>query len=99
MIKKIKINWNEARGGQKWFIEILPEVLNEIFIYNEVSESFYDTNKFHMDKDYNGNIYNLRSTADHLTRSEVLYQPKVIKKKQDMILACMVAKNKKNWVY
>ena len=66
-----------------------------MFTYGEVSDSFFDRNDFPLDKDHDGNIWHLRSTADHLTRSKVLYHPTVIAKKQDVILICMKAKNSK----
>ena len=78
IIKSFKINWSKIKGGQKWFINILPEVLEEILTYGEVSESFYDTNKFPIDKDYDGNVCHLRSTAENLIRSKLLYHPTVI---------------------
>ena len=80
LIKSFKINWSKVNRGQRWFIKLIPEVLNEIFTYVEVSESFYDTNKFPMNKNYDGNVWNLRSIAYHLARSKVLYHPTVIKK-------------------
>ena len=44
-------------------------------------EDFFNANDFPLDCDHDGNIWHLKSTADHLTRSKVLYHPTVIAKK------------------
>ena len=66
-----------------------------MFTYGEISEIFYDNCKFPLNKDHDGNVWHLISTADHLIRSKALYHPTVISKKQDLILVCMEAKNQK----
>ena len=95
IIDSFKINWSQVAGGKRWFIGILPKVMSEMFTYGEVSEDFFNTNDFPLDSDHDGNIWHLKSTADHLTRSKVLYHPTVIAKKQEVILQCMAAKNTK----
>ena len=62
-------------------MEVLPKVLSEMFIYGEVSEKNYDSNDFSSGKNHDGNIWNLKSTADHLTTSKVLYHHRVLAKK------------------
>ena len=95
IIDSFKINWSKIKGGKKWFIGILPKVMAEMFTYGEVSEELFNANEFPLDCDHDGNIWHLKSSADHLTRSKVLYHPTVIAKKQEVILQCMAAKNTK----
>ena len=51
-----KVDWNKVKGGKRWFINILPTCLSEIFIHGKVSEDFYKQHKFPLDRDYEGNI-------------------------------------------
>ena len=62
-------------------MNVLPQVLAEMFSEGDVCEMFYDDMGFPFDYDHNGNIWKLRSDADHLTRSKVMYHPSVIAKK------------------
>ena len=41
IIDSFKIDWNSVIGGKKWFIDMLPQCLSEMFIHGEVSEDFY----------------------------------------------------------
>ena len=95
IIDSFKIDWSKVHGGKRWFIGILPQLMSEMFTYGEISEEFYNANDFPLDYDHDGNIWHLKSSADHLTRSKVLYHPTVIAKKQEIILQCMAAKNTK----
>ena len=95
IIDSFKIDWNKVRGGKRWFIDMIPNCLSEMFTHGEVSEDFYNENNFPVDRDHEGKKWHLKSAADHLTRSKVLYHPTVIAKKQDVILTCMAAKNAK----
>ena len=57
--------------------------LQQMYSEGEVSERFYDELGFPKDTDKKGNIWLLNSSADHLTRSKILYHPTVIKKRKD----------------
>ena len=95
IIDSFKIDWSKVHGGKRWFIGILPQLMSEMFTYGEISEEFFNANDFPLDYDHDGNIWHLKSSADHLTRSKVLYHPTAIAKKQEIILQCMAAKNTK----
>ena len=62
-------------------MRILPSVIAEMHSEGEVSEKFYDDLNFPVDQDIDGGVWKLNSSADHLTRSKVLYHPTVIAKK------------------
>ena len=62
-----------------------PSVLSEIFTFGEVSESYYDDHGFPLDKDHKGNVWRLKTSADHTSRSKLLFHPSVIAKKQEEI--------------
>ena len=81
IIDSFKINWSRVQGGKLWFIEILPQLMSEMFTYGELSKEFYNSNDFPLDHDHVGNIWHLKSSADHLTPSKLLYHPTVIAKK------------------
>ena len=38
IMNSFKIYWNKVDGGRRWFIDVLPSVLSEMFMYGEVSE-------------------------------------------------------------
>ena len=59
---------------------MLPHIISEIYREGEVSEKFYDEHHFPKDSDQKGKIWILNSSADHLTRSKVLYHPTVVLK-------------------
>ena len=65
--------------------EVLPSVISEIHSEGEVYEKFYDDLNFPVDQDIDGGVWKLNSSADHLTRSKVLYHPTVIAKKGRVI--------------
>ena len=56
---------------------MLQSVLSEMYTYREISEAFYDF-KLSLDTYHEGNIWNVGSTSNYLTRSKVLYYPTVI---------------------
>ena len=56
---------------------------------------FYDDNDYPLDRDHEGNIWKLRSDADHLTRSKVMYHPAVVAKKNEDIRMCVEAQTSK----
>ena len=70
-------------------------VLSEMLTFGEVSESFYDDHGFPLEKDHKGNIWRLKSSAAHMTRSNVLLNSSVIAKKQDDIRISVQAKTSK----
>ena len=76
-------------------MDSLPTVLTEMFLFGEVKEVFYDTNDFLIDRNHSGVLCRLCYTADHLTRSKVLYHPAVITKKLGEIQSCMDAQRVK----
>lgn len=78
IMDSFKIDWNKVRGGKRCFIDMISKCLSEMFTHGEVSEDFYKINNFPVDRDHEGNTWHLRSAADHLTRSKVLYHPTVI---------------------
>ena len=81
IMESFKIYWNKVKGGKRWFIDIPPKYLSEMFIHGEVSKDFYKQYEFPLDRDYEGNFWYLSSAADQITRSKVSYPPKVIAKK------------------
>ena len=81
IIKSFKCKWEKVTGGKKWFLSNLPYVLAEMFSNGEVPENYFDENQYPLDKDNDGNIWRLRSDADHLTRSKVMHHPTFIAKK------------------
>lgn len=81
-------------------MKVLPSVIAEIHSEREVSEKFYENHNFPLDTDQNSGIWKLNSSADHLTRSKVLYHPTVItKKREEMRLSKVAEKNKLQKVY
>ena len=98
--KSFKCKWEKVPGGKPWFMSTLPYVIAEMYSNGEVPENFYDENSFPLDKDNDGNVWKLRSEADHLTRSKVMYHPTVIEKKTEDIRVALHAKQvKANAVY
>ena len=81
LISSFKIDWNKINGEKRWFMTVLPYVISDIFSEGEVTEQFYDDNNFPLDRDHRGEVWRLKSTADHLTRYKVIYHPTVIEKK------------------
>ena len=75
-------------------MRILPKVINEMYCFGEVREVFYDRNNFPVDRDNDGNMWQLNSTADHITQSKVLYHPSVISREKGDIRICLQAKTK-----
>ena len=92
LIRSFKIDWTKVEGGQNWLITRLRSVVSQMYVNGEVPESCYDENDYPVDKDHDGKIWRLRSNADHLTRSKVLYHPIVIQKKMKDILICVQAR-------
>ena len=91
LINSFKIDWKKVEGGQKWFMDILPSVVCEMFSEGEVNERFYDDHNFPLDKDHKGQVWRLNSNADNLTRSKVMYHSSVISKKKEDIRLCLEA--------
>ena len=75
----------------------LPSVLGEMMTYGEVNEQYYNDSNFPLDKDHHGVVWQLKSNADHLTRSKVLYHPSVIAKKNEDIRLCVEAQTSKQF--
>ena len=91
LVDSFKIDWKKVNGGKKWFMDILPIVVQEMFLEGEVNERFYDDNNFPLDKDHKGQVWTLNSNADHLTRSKVMYHSSVVSKKKEDIRLCLEA--------
>ena len=92
IIKSFKINWSKVKGGKVWFLNQLNNVISEMMSEGDVVEEFYDDCSFPLDYDHDGNIWKLRSNADHLTSSKVLYHPSVVAKKNEDIRLSVEAK-------
>ena len=82
LIKSFKIDWEQVKRGQKWFMDIVPSVGSEMFTDGEVNDKFYDDRNFPLDKDHKGQVWRLNSDADHLQRSKVMYHSSVTPKKE-----------------
>ena len=95
LVSSFKINWSKVKGGKEWFMKMLPAVIGEMHSEGEVSEQFYDDLNFPLDQDIDGGVWKLNSTADHLTRSKVLYHPTVIEKKKEELYLSKVTQNNK----
>ena len=80
-----KNNWNKVYSGKEWFAKELPSVLSKMYNYEEVSQSFYDDHGFPLDMDHAGNMFRLKSSSDHMTRSKVLFYLSIIAKKKEDI--------------
>ena len=92
LTNSFKIDWHKVDGGKVCFMSILPEVINEMYCFGEVREAFYDKNDFLVDKYNDCKVWRLSSTADHLTRSKVVYHPSVIAREKEDIRIWLQAK-------
>lgn len=54
-------------------MELISNLLSQIFIYEKVSEQFYNIKFYPLDKDHDRKIWNLKSTDGHLIKANVLY--------------------------
>ena len=95
IMNSFKIDWSTVPGGKQWFMKMLPNVIAEMFSEGGIAEQFYDDHDYPLDRDHNGAIWRLRSDADHLTRSKVLYHPSVLAKKSEDIRLCLEAQTSK----
>ena len=50
-----------------------------------IGEDFYDENEFPLDSDKDGKTYILNSVKDHLCRSKIMYHPKILADKKELI--------------
>jgi len=73
-------------------MKMIPLEIEEMFRTGAVSEEFFDTRNFQVYRDMNGVKYTLNSTVDHLTRSKVMYHPKVLQDKRTAISLAHTAK-------
>ena len=85
LVDTFKVNWGKVEGGKTWFMNVLPEVISEMYSEGEISEKFYDNLQFPKDYDEKGNVWLLKNNADHLSRSKVLYHPVLVQKIKDEI--------------
>ena len=85
MMKAFDINWRNVNGGKKWFISKLVHALIEMLDNGNIVEKFYDNHNFPINTDKKGNKYVLNSEKDHLCRTKVLYHPKIISDKKEVI--------------
>ena len=83
------------KGNNKWFMDILPSVLKEIFRSGEVKEVFFNSNDLPLDHNPSGVVWRFCFTADHFTSSRILYHPTVIVKNIAEIQICMDARRAK----
>ena len=95
LINLFKVPWGKIKGGQNWFLDMLPTVIAEMYSEGEVSEKFYDEMGFPVDCDKKGTTWLLKSNADHLSRSKVLYHPTVVEKRKEELRICSEAISKK----
>ena len=95
IIDAFKIDWSKVTGGKKWFLSELPGLICEMYSEGEISEQYYDDNHFPLDKDHRGTVWRLKSNADHLTRSKVLYHPSIIAKNNEDIRLCVESQTSK----
>ena len=56
-----------------------------MFDHGHIVEKFYDDHLFPIDADKKGSLYILNSEKDHLCRTKVLYHPKIITDKKEVI--------------
>ena len=94
IIQSFKVKWNNFNnGGMKVFIKMVPACILQFYKYGETIESFYDDLNFPLDSDLNGNQYLLNSNADNMTRSTVLYHPRILVRKRGKIRQIAELKN------
>ena len=65
-LENFKVSWGKIEGGQEWFLKQLSQVISEMYSEGEVSEKFFDDLGFPKDTDKKGNVWLLKSNADHL---------------------------------
>ena len=95
-----KIDWSKVQGERYWYMDIIPDITAEVFMFGFISESFFDKNDFLFDKDKEDNIWWLKSSTDHLDRPKVLYHPSMLaKKKEDIRLCCEAKYTKENDIH
>jgi len=66
-------------------MKMIPLAIEEIFRTGAVSKELFDTRNFPVNRDMNGVKYILNNIANHLTRSKVLYYPKLFQDKRTAI--------------
>ena len=78
VMTSFKIPWMRIDGGKDSFINQIPVCIVEMYKRGYLSETYFDSIDFLMDKDFYGNIITLRSECDHMSRSKVSFHPQVI---------------------
>ena len=85
IISFFKISWGKINGDLTWFRSKVEFCVREMYLNGRITEEFYDSCSFRIDRDMKGNLYPLTSEADHLVRNIIMWYKENIKRKNDRI--------------
>ena len=74
----------------------LKVCIQAMYLYGNISEQLYSKHGFPLDADKHNNKYILNSEKDYLCHSKILYHPKILADKKDLIDTKVAAMKKGN---